>query len=225
MVLPLLLPLRCHLERSERPQHRSGLLCGIQAFQPRIDFDCSDSGTEGLFSTSTSLQYSDCDTLLCMSFDRQVIEAKLALELIASADMPSIAWDALEEGLDGTATRRLAALDHPTYFEVAEVLPRAMQELGLSKIPAGEAASRMAKQIAQKILLSGENPLKHVRDFESIWIRANYALEISHLGTLYDDVYIAQMMGRSDAEIQEWVTSILSNFVRSPELPRASCPP
>jgi hypothetical protein len=36
-------------------------------------------------------------------FDRQLIEAKLALNLIASGDMPSIALDALEADLGGAA--------------------------------------------------------------------------------------------------------------------------
>jgi hypothetical protein len=61
-------------------------------------------------------------------FDRELTEAKLALDLIASADMPSIAWDAWEAGLDGPAITRLGALERPTYFEVSEVLPRVMQE-------------------------------------------------------------------------------------------------
>ena len=68
-----------------------------------------------------------------MAFDRDQIEAKLALNLIASAEMPQIALGALEAGLDGKAIRRLAVLEHPTYFEVAEVLPRVMQELGLTQ--------------------------------------------------------------------------------------------
>ena len=36
-----------------------------------------------------------------MPFDREAVEAKLALNLIASADMPNIGCDALEAGLDG----------------------------------------------------------------------------------------------------------------------------
>jgi hypothetical protein len=145
-------------------------------------------------------------------FDRELIEAKLALKLIASADMPSVACDALEAGLDGPAIRRLAVLERPTYFEVAEVLPRVMQELELSQVPIGEAALRMAKRIAQGILQSGDDPLRHLRDFESLWIRADYAHEISSVGTLYDDVWIAQSSGRPDAEIREWVMSTLKNF-------------
>jgi hypothetical protein len=74
-------------------------------------------------------------TIMGVPFDRELIEAKLALNLIASADMPSIAWDAWESGLDGPATTtRLGALERPTYFEVSEVLQSVMKELGLSQI-------------------------------------------------------------------------------------------
>jgi hypothetical protein len=147
-------------------------------------------------------------------FDRELVEARIALNLIASADMPKVAWDALEAGLDGRGIRRLAALVQPTYFEIAEVLPRAKQELGLKEISIGEAALRVAKQIAGEILKSGDDPLRHVRDFESLWYRSNYAHEISSLGTLRDDVWVAQSAGRSDEEIRLELVSILKNFAQ-----------
>jgi hypothetical protein len=150
-----------------------------------------------------------------VSFDRHSIEAKLALNLIGSADMPRLAWDALEAGMDGTATRRLAALERPTYFEVAEVLPRVMKEWEIKQIPVGEAALRMAEEIAQDILRSGQDPLQYAREFEVLWIRANYARELSTLGTLDDEVSIAQTMGQSQTLIREWVTDRLKDFVRS----------
>jgi hypothetical protein len=108
-------------------------------------------------------------------------------------------------------------LNHPTYFQVAEVLPRVMQELGLSQIPTGEAASRIAKRIAQEILQGGDDPLKHIQDFESLWIRADYAHELASLGTLYDDVWIAQSSDQSEERIREWVRGRLKDFVRSHE--------
>jgi hypothetical protein len=147
-------------------------------------------------------------------FDRDQIEARLALNLIASADMPQIAWDALEAGLDGPATRRLAALEHPTYFEVAEVLPRVKQELGLTEVTVGQAALRVAKQIAQEILDKGDDPLRHVQTFWSLWVRSGYAKDIKTLGTLHDHVWIAQSMGRSDEQIRDWVGSILRDFAK-----------
>jgi len=147
-----------------------------------------------------------------VAFDRDQIEARLALDLIASADMPQIAWDALEAGLDGPATRRLAALEHPTHFEVAEVFPKVMQELRLAQITMGQAALRMAKQIAREILSNGDDPLRHVRTFQSLWWRSGYAEEIQTLGTLRDEVWIAQSRGCSDEQIRELITSVLKHF-------------
>jgi hypothetical protein len=149
-----------------------------------------------------------------MPFDREQVEARLALSLIASADMPQIAIDALEAGLDGKAIRRLAVLENPTYFEVAAVLPLAMQELELAQIPIGEAAMRVARRMAKEILNSGDDPLRHIRDFEALWTRSGYTKEISALGTLYDDVFIAQSSHRSDEEIRDWVRSVLRDFAR-----------
>lgn len=128
--------------------------------------------------------------------------------------MPSVAWVAWEAGVDGgPATRRLGSLERPTYFEVAEVLPRVMQELGLSQISRDEAALPMARHIAKEILESGDDPLRHLRDFESLWIRAGYPHEICALGTLHDDVWIAQSSGQSDSEIRQAVISTLKSFV------------
>ncbi|HTR27549.1 MAG TPA: hypothetical protein VMI10_26500 [Terriglobales bacterium] len=75
-----------------------------------------------------------------MGFDREFIEAKIGLDLIPSEDMPTVAQDALEAGLDGHAIVRLAILEKPTYFQVAEVLPLAMAEMGLKKMTVGQAA-------------------------------------------------------------------------------------
>lgn len=156
--------------------------------------------------------------IVAMPFDREILEANLALNLIASADMPSIAWDAWEAGLgDGPGTMRLGALERPTYFEVAEVLPRVMKELGLSQIPRNQAALRLARQMAKEILESGDDPLKHLPDFESLWIRAGYPPEIGKLGSLHDNVWIAESTGQSISKIREDVTSTLKSFInRSP---------
>ena len=109
-----------------------------------------------------------------MAFDRDTIEAELSLDLIGSSDMPKVAWDALEAGLDGPGIRRLAALDSPTYFEVRDVLPRATQEMGLATVARSVAALRLAKHRAQEILASGDDPLRHTRDFQHLWIIAGW---------------------------------------------------
>jgi hypothetical protein len=151
-----------------------------------------------------------------VTFDREIVEARLTLELIGASDMPKVAWDALEAGLDGPGIRRLAALDSPTYFEVRDVLPRAMQEMGLIKLTPGEAALRIAKNQAKEILKHGEDPLKHTRAFKWLWIHAGYPSELASVGNLYDDVYIANGT-QSDDQIRGWIIERLEQLVRSGE--------
>ena len=154
-----------------------------------------------------------CSTIVRVPFDRQLLEAKLALDLRPPADMPAVALDALEAGIDGKATMRLAVLERPTYFEVAEVLPRVMREWEVSRIPVGEAALRIARSIAQDVLRSGKDPLRYIRDFEELWIIADHSEELRSLGTLDDEVSIAH--GQPLTLIREWVTERLKNFIQS----------
>jgi len=145
-----------------------------------------------------------------VSFDRAMIEAQLALGLIVSSRMPNIAVDALEAGLDGPAIRRLAALDSPTHFEVRDVLPRAMQEMGLVDVSREVAASRLATRRAKEILERGEDPLKHTRDFERLWIDAGYPRALAPVGNLDDELYIANM---EEKEGRKFVIKRLREFV------------
>ena len=140
-----------------------------------------------------------------MQFDARVVEAQIALNLISTTDMPRLAWDALEAGLDGPAIRRLAALDSPTFFEVRAVLPHAMKEMGLAEMKETDAAVRLARVRAREILHSETDPLKHLRDFEYLWISADYCKELAECGCLDDEVYVARCAGQSDAEISVWV--------------------
>jgi hypothetical protein len=89
-----------------------------------------------------------------MGFDPKAAEARLALNLIETTEMPKLAWDALEAGLDGPAIRRLAALEFPTFFQIRDSLPRVMEEMHLMKLGGGEAALHLAKMRAQEVLRS-----------------------------------------------------------------------
>ena len=149
-----------------------------------------------------------------MAFDRHIVEAQLSLDRIGSSDTPKVAWDALEAGLDGKYIRRLAALDSPTYFQVIEVLPQAMQEMGLVKLSRADASLRLAKNRAKEILDSGEDPLKHTRDFEHLWIDAGYPRELASVGNLDDEAFIDS---RPEGTIREWVTERLREFIRTKE--------
>ena len=81
-------------------------------------------------------------------------------------------------------------------------------------MPVGKVALR----IAQDILCSGEDPLRHIRDFEELWIIAGHSEELRNLGTLDDEVSIAHGHdghGQSLALIREWVTERLKDFIQS----------
>jgi len=144
-----------------------------------------------------------------MGFDREFIEAKIGLDLISSEDMPTVAQDALEAGLDGHAIVRLAILEKPTYFQVAEVLPLAMAEMGLKKMTVGQAACVLARRWAKEILNDGKDPLLYRKQFEWLWIKSDYAREIQSVGTLDDEVWIAESTGQTQAQIRGWVTERL----------------
>ncbi len=154
-------------------------------------------------------------TIVRMPFERELVEANLALNLIASVDMPKVAWDALEAGLDGPGIRSLAVLERPTFFEVRDVLPRASEEMGLRKVEAGEAALRIARRRASEILESGDDPLRHIRDFERLWVRAGHPREIACVGNLDDEVFIAETANQSEDEIRTWVTKRLKELTLS----------
>jgi hypothetical protein len=150
-------------------------------------------------------------TIPDVPFDRSQIEARLTLDLVASADMPKVAWDALEAGLDGPAIRRLAVLERPTYFEVAEVLPAARREMGLATIRVERAAVRVAKEIAGEILSRDDDPRGRLRELEMLWVRSGYARELQTLGTLHDEVWISN---QPETTIRSWVKSRVKEFIR-----------
>jgi hypothetical protein len=124
-----------------------------------------------------------------VAFDREFVETQLAMKLVRYEDMPKIAWDALEAGLDGRAIRRLAALVQPGWSELERVLPAAMVEMGLREISAEEAAIRFARHRARELVSTGEDPLPYSREFEWLWIQSGYATELMRLGTIDDELY------------------------------------
>lgn len=149
-------------------------------------------------------------TILTVAFDRELVEAKLALELIPSAEMPKMAQDALEAGFDSPAVLRLAVLEQPTYFEVRDVLAQAVKDLGLSQLTKSEAALRIAKWLAKEVLSSGKDPLSCIQEFQRLWICAGYPRELSSVGNLDDELFIRNS---SKADDRAFVTSKLSELL------------
>ncbi len=106
--------------------------------------------------------------------------------MIGPEEMPSLAWEALEAGLDGPFIRRLAALVDPSGWETDQIESAFMAEAGLKPISIREASIRIARELAIRILSEGLDPLAHTKDFELLWIRAEYPAEIQDVGCLDD---------------------------------------
>jgi hypothetical protein len=140
-----------------------------------------------------------------MPFDHDVVEAQLALNRIGATDMPKLACDALEAGLDGPATRRLAALDFPTFFQVREILPALLQEWRMTQLSREDAALRLAKLRARQIPQNNEDPLTRANDFWNLWMESDYCRALHEYGPLADDVNVARCSGQTDDQIRAWV--------------------
>jgi len=54
-------------------------------------------------------------------------------------------------------------------------MPAFMAEAGLKTISRQEAAVRLARQVARRILSEGLDPAVHTRDFELLYIESGYA--------------------------------------------------
>jgi hypothetical protein len=147
-----------------------------------------------------------------MAFEPKVVEARLALNLISSTEMPKLAWEALEAGLDGPAIRRLAAFEFPTFFQIQEVLPQAMKEMRLASLDKTAAALQLAKLWAQEILARNLDPFKHLRDFEQVWIESGYCRELHEFGNLDDEVHVARSMGQPEHETRTWLVGRLKKL-------------
>ena len=137
-----------------------------------------------------------------MPFDPELVAAQLALKRISDTGMPKLAWEALEAGLDGPVTRRLAALHRPTFFEVRELLPKLYEEWKLTQLSREQAALHLAKRRAREILQSNSDPLDHTNDFYYLWRDADYCPELTDYGTLDEEVYVARLSGRTDNELR-----------------------
>lgn len=148
-----------------------------------------------------------------MPLDRELAEAQLALNLVTPHEMPRLAWEALESGLDGPSIRRLAALVRPTWFEVEEVRAAAIKEMKIASITVAAAAYRLAIRRASEILDRRLDPLFYTREFERLWIRAGYSDRLTVLGTLDDEVAIARSTGQTDSKIRKWLVRRLRESV------------
>ena len=148
-------------------------------------------------------------------FDPQLVEARLALGQIGPDELPALAWDALEAGLDGSSIRKVAALINPSRWETDRLTQSFMTETGLKSITSQEAAMRLARHLARRILSEGLDPLDYSRQFELFWIQADYAEKLQDVGSLDDEKGAFECMGRTESELREHARGVLAALVTS----------
>jgi len=151
-----------------------------------------------------------------MAFNKKIVEAKLALGAIHPEDFPAVAIEALEAGVDGPVTRRVAGLIRPTGFEMDELKAAFMAEAGLAEIDAKLAAARLAQDLAREVLRKGKDPLRYTGAFMRLWIAADYAETVQDLGTMDDEVYL---YGANEEAAREMVRARLVEIAEAPDLP------
>lgn len=122
-----------------------------------------------------------------MPFDPATFEAEVALKLIPTERLPAAAQDALEAGFDGQHTLRMAILEPAAGWAIDQALPPMMEELWLRSISPEEAASKLARQRAQRLVETGENPLPSMPYFYRLLIAGNYPDELYDLAYFDDE--------------------------------------
>jgi hypothetical protein len=88
----------------------------------------------------------------------ELAQALWILECFLPEDWPGVACDALEQGHDGPALRRLAGLAQPTHFDIRDLVPQALVEAGQQPITAKAAGIRYAHCVSREIVAGQIEP-------------------------------------------------------------------
>ncbi len=150
-----------------------------------------------------------------MPFDPTTFEAELALKIIPTERLPSVAQDALEAGFEGPHVLRMAILEPIAGWVVDQALPPMMEELGLRSIAPEEAALRLARKRAQRILETGEDPLPSVPYFNRLMEESGYIEELLELGYFDDDdIFYSDDPEEKQTRAREALEELLSPELR-----------
>ena len=147
-----------------------------------------------------------------MPFDLATFEAEVALKLILTERLPSVAQDALEAGFDGPHVLRMAILEPAAGWAIDQALPPMLEELGLCAISPEEAALKLARQRAQHLMKTGEDPMPSMPYFHRLLLASDYSDELYELAYFDDEDFYS-----SDKERLKYAREALENLL-SPEL-------
>ena len=146
-----------------------------------------------------------------MPFDPSIFEAEVALRLVPTERIPTIAQDAMEAGFDGPQVVRMAILDPRYAWAIDRALPPMLEELGLRLISSQAAALRLARQRAKRILTTGEDPLLSADYFYRLWLAADYLRELTDVGNFDDYDAFCDDEAKKRAWAREALEKLLSH--------------
>jgi hypothetical protein len=144
-----------------------------------------------------------------MPFDPSIFEAEVALRLIPTERLPLTAQEALEAGFEGPNVLRMAIMEPVEGWEIDQILPRMLMDLGCHSIHARDAAFRLARSRAERILETCEDPLESVMYFHSLMLAADHPEELIALGYFDDNNFgatPAQMRLSAFGELQKFLS-------------------
>ena len=126
------------------------------------------------------------------NLDRAI--AQFMLGKLAYSELPDVACDALQLGLDGRAIRRLASLSKPSYFEVGDLFQRALLEMGIEQWSKKDAALFLAKEVATSILTGTKEPLAGGYEIWLLCYAADCPKELVAFGALDQEFDIPHVL-------------------------------
>lgn len=145
-----------------------------------------------------------------MSFNLSTFEAEVVLRLIPANRLPAAAQNALDAGHNGPHLRHMAIADPQSSLLLDQHLPPMLTELGCRPISPAEAALRLARQRAQAILASHEDPLPALPHFRQLMLVGGEPEELLDLGYLGDDYAVAP---EDQEQLRAFATELLTDLV------------
>jgi len=113
-----------------------------------------------------------------MAFDIKLVQAKYIQNVLHPEDMPSIATDALEAGIDTPSLRRLAGLVNPTAWEAEPLWKSTLSELKVADQSKHEAMLLIADSIAKQVISGECDVLKGLTSLEQLCSVNRYPEEL-----------------------------------------------
>jgi|GEM_PF-2135247 len=136
-----------------------------------------------------------------------LLYARWVLGLLATEMVPDIATDALAQGRDGEALRRLAGMERPTRADIGGLFERALEEMGYQVESLGEeaAARAVVRDIARGIVSGEMDAAEGAEALWAMWEPCGEPLELGVFGCLSDDYEDCQGIPEQAQEIRQTI--------------------